>query len=83
MSKGYRPYMPDQDLLLPLSLREWVRGRALRTETVICNPDDFEIGRRVCAQNWNALRAVGRPILGSRARYTSPMPPAPMGARIS
>ena len=34
-------------------------GRALRTETVICNPDDFDIGRRVCAQNWQALRAVG------------------------
>jgi hypothetical protein len=34
-------------------------GRALRTETVICNPDEFDIGRRVCAQNWNALRAVG------------------------
>ena len=34
-------------------------GRALRTETVICNADDFAIGRRVCAQNWNALRAVG------------------------
>jgi len=34
-------------------------GRALRTETVICNPDDFDIGRRVCAQNWNALRGVG------------------------
>jgi hypothetical protein len=34
-------------------------GRALRTETVICNPDDFDIGRRVCAQNWSALRAVG------------------------
>jgi hypothetical protein len=34
-------------------------GRALRTETVICNPDDFGLGRRVCAQNWNALRAVG------------------------
>ena len=34
-------------------------GRALRTETVICNPDDFDIGRRVCAQNWKALQAVG------------------------
>jgi len=34
-------------------------GRALRTETVICNPDDFDIGRRVCVQNWNGLRAVG------------------------
>jgi hypothetical protein len=35
-------------------------GRALRTETVICNTKDFGIGRRVCAQNWYALRAVGQ-----------------------
>ena len=34
-------------------------GRALRTETVICDTHDFGIGRRVCAENWNALRAVG------------------------
>jgi hypothetical protein len=34
-------------------------GWALRTETVICNTRDFGIGRRVCATNWNALRAVG------------------------
>lgn len=34
-------------------------GRALRTETVIGNTRDFGIGRRVCAANWNALRAVG------------------------
>ena len=34
-------------------------GRALRTETVICDTRDFGIGRRVCAGNWNALRAVG------------------------
>jgi hypothetical protein len=34
-------------------------GRALRTETVICNTADFDIGRRVCAENWQALRAVG------------------------
>jgi hypothetical protein len=34
-------------------------GRALRTETVICDTKDFAIGRRVCAQNWSALRAVG------------------------
>lgn len=34
-------------------------GRALRTETVICNTGDFGIGRRVCAQNWHALRDVG------------------------
>jgi hypothetical protein len=34
-------------------------GRALRTETVICDSRDFGVGRRVCAQNWHALRAVG------------------------
>ena len=34
-------------------------GRALRTETVICNTDDFGIGRRVCTKNWYALRTVG------------------------
>jgi hypothetical protein len=34
-------------------------GVALRTELVICNTNDFDIGRRVCAQNWYALRAVG------------------------
>ncbi len=34
-------------------------GRALRTETVICDSRDFGVGRRVCAQNWFALRAVG------------------------
>jgi hypothetical protein len=34
-------------------------GRALRTETVICDTGDFGVGRRVCAQNWNALRGVG------------------------
>ncbi len=35
-------------------------GRALRTETVICDTYDFGIGRRVCAKNWSALRAVGQ-----------------------
>src|SRR5262245_61553453 len=34
--------------------------RALRTETVICNTRDFGIGRRVNAQNWAALQAVGQ-----------------------
>ena len=31
----------------------------MRTETVICNTRDFGIGRRVTAENWKALRAVG------------------------
>lgn len=35
-------------------------GWALRTETVICNTRDFGIGRRLCAQNWIALREVGQ-----------------------
>ena len=35
-------------------------GRALRTELVICDTRDFGIGRRVCAENWNALWAVGK-----------------------
>jgi len=26
---------------------------------VICDTKDFGIGRRVCAENWNALRAAG------------------------
>lgn len=34
-------------------------GRGLRTELVIGDTRDFGIGRRVCAKNWNALRAVG------------------------
>jgi hypothetical protein len=34
-------------------------GRALRTETVICDTHDFGIGRQVCVKNWHALRAVG------------------------
>ena len=34
-------------------------GRALRTETVICDTRDVGIGRQVCAKNWYALRAVG------------------------
>jgi len=33
--------------------------RALRTETVVCDTRDFGIGRRVTADNWKALRAVG------------------------
>lgn len=34
-------------------------GKALRTETVICDTKDFGIGRRVCSKNWSALREVG------------------------
>ena len=34
-------------------------GKALRTETVICDTNDFGIGRRVCSENWNALKECG------------------------
>jgi len=37
-------------------------SRALRTETVIGNTEDFDIGRRVSAENWQALRAVGESV---------------------
>ncbi len=41
-------------------LKQYLKlGHALRTETVISDTRDFGIGRRVCPQNWNALRAVG------------------------
>ena len=53
-------------------------GRALRTETVICDTHDFGINRRVCAQNWNALRAVGdsanRRLCDAEAADASPAP---------
>ena len=41
-------------------LRQYFKeGRGLRTETVICETQDFGIGRRVGAENWEALRVVG------------------------
>ena len=43
-----------------LALKQYFKEhRALRTELVICDTRDFGIGRRVNAENWNALRAVG------------------------
>lgn len=62
-------------------------GRALRTETVICNPDDFDIGRRVCAQNWNALRAVGtcanRCLCDAEAADAQPAPDVATFAQVT
>lgn len=53
-------------------------GRALRTETVICDTRDFGIGRRVCADNLQALRAVGssanRRLLDAEAQDAFPAP---------
>jgi hypothetical protein len=53
-------------------------GRALRTETVIGDTRDFGIGRRVCAKNWTALRAVGatanRRLCDAEAQTAQPAP---------
>ena len=53
-------------------------GRGLRTELVICDTRDFGIGRRVCAKNWNALRAVGdsanRRLCDAEAQDAMPAP---------
>jgi len=52
--------------------------RALRTETVICDTHDFGIRRRVNAQNWAALRAVGQQanqrLCDAQAADTRPAP---------
>jgi len=34
-------------------------GRALRVETTINNPADFDTRKTLCAANWRALRAIG------------------------
>src|SRR3984893_10911988 len=53
-------------------------GKALRTETVIGDTRDFGIGRRVCAMDWNALRAVGdsanRRLCDAEAQTARPAP---------
>ena len=53
-------------------------GKALRTETVIGDTRDFGIGRRVCALNWKALRAVGdsanRRLCDAEAQTARPAP---------
>jgi len=53
-------------------------GWGLRTELVICDTRDFGIGRRVCAKNWNALRAVGdsanRRLCDAEAQDAMPAP---------
>jgi hypothetical protein len=61
--------------------------RALRTETVIGDTRDFGIGRRVCPQNWNALRAVGesanRRLCDAQAQDARPAPDVVTLARVT
>jgi hypothetical protein len=62
-------------------------GRALRTETVISDTHDFRIGRRVCAQNWYALRAVGesanRCLCDAEAADAKPAPDVATFCRVT
>ncbi len=62
-------------------------GRALRTETVICDTHDFGIGRRVCAENWEALRAVGesanRRLCDAEAADAQPAPDVATFSRVT
>ena len=62
-------------------------GRALPTETVICDSRDFGIGRRVCARNWYALRAVGeaanRRLCDAEAQDAQPAPDVVTFAKVT
>jgi hypothetical protein len=53
-------------------------GRGLRTELVVSDTRGFGIGRRVCAKNWHALRAVGesanRRLCDAEAQDAMPAP---------
>jgi hypothetical protein len=66
----------------PFTLKHYFKeGRGLRTESVFCDTRDFDIGRRVCAKNWNALRAVGetvnRRLCDAEAQDAMPAPTWP------
>ena len=62
-------------------------GLALRTELVICDTKDFGIGRRVCAKNWYALRAVGetanRRLCDAEAADAKPAPDVATFQRVT
>ena len=61
--------------------------RALRTETVVGDTRDFGIGRRVTADNWNALRAVGehanQRLCDAQAADAHPAPDVAAFARVT
>ena len=85
-SYGYRPGRSALDAVETCRERcwkaDWVidlkEGRALRTETVISDTRDFGIGRRVNAENWKAVRAVGenanRRLCDAQAQDARPAP---------
>ena len=61
--------------------------RALRTELVISDTRDFGIGRRVTAENWRALRAVGeaanRRLCDAQASDAAPAPDVVTFAQVT
>jgi hypothetical protein len=77
MNKGVDPTMTSY--YKSSRIKQYFKeGRALRTETVICDTRDFGIGRRVTTENWNALRAVGesanRRLCDAEAQDAMPAP---------
>lgn len=62
-------------------------GRALRTETVIADTRDFGVGRRVNADNWRALRAIGnnanQRLCDAQAADAKPAPDVVTLARVT
>jgi len=62
-------------------------GKALRTETVICDTKDFGIGRLVCSKNWSALREVGesanRRLCDAEAADAQPAPDVATFAEVT
>jgi len=67
--------------------QHFTEHRALRTEPVICATHDFGIGRRVNAQDWAALRAVGEKanqrLCDAQAADARPAPDAVTFAQVS
>jgi hypothetical protein len=77
VTKGVDPIL--NCYYLSARLKQYFKGgHGLRNELVICDTRDFGIGRRVCVQNWNALRAVGeaanRRLCDAEAQDAMPAP---------
>src|SRR6516164_10477858 len=86
LTKGVDPTLCGYDK--SSRIKQYFKGGwALRTETVICNTRDFGIGRRVCAKNWKALRAVGesanRRLCDAEAADAQPAPDVATFQRVT
>src|ERR1035441_6966326 len=78
MSKGYRPYLPNQDLLLPPSLQEWLpEGHLVYFVSDVVNQLDLSAVHAVYGEERSEERRVRKecrsrwsPYLSSRRRHT-------------